>query len=118
LKTQYELYFEKQMIRSICERPCSCEERTELFHEFYNNGRTYYDMLCEALYLYANGEIRGNFYITPAGKPYVSPQPFRWEDEIILADGELPPLIDDLHEQLEYFMQRFAKEKCRAVSTN
>ena len=107
MKTVFELHYEKQMILYISERDCSAERKAELFYEFYRYGTTYYEELCDALYLLSCGEAQGSFYITPAGKTYISYVEKNMEDSKLFTSEEIPTFAEDLYDQLCFFMRRF-----------
>lgn len=119
MKTVYETQFEKLIISSICTHDCTDDEKAKLLWDFYNHGSTYYEDLCEFLFLLSNGEKECFLFITPAGKPYLSFFPMSANDFFVLLSSELPRFESDLYDQLNFFFEHFpSKENCHNLDTN
>lgn len=112
MKTAYELKFEKLIISSICEADhVTPHTRSELFHEFYKCGPSYYEELCDALFLLSTGECEGSLFMTPAGRPYISLGGWKKEDRWLFCGTDLPVFKGDLYDQLNYFIHSVSNRK-------
>ena len=109
MKSMYERNYEKLIISSIAERECESCERADLFLDFYTNSSEYYEELCDALFRLSSGEKRGTLFMSLSGKPYISDTKANKSDKVLFCDAEIPEFNSDLHEQLTFFADCFAR---------
>ncbi len=101
MKSKYELTYEKLVTSMILSENISIQQQLDLFFEFHENSYTYYDTFCDALYELSCGHTTDSLWMTPSGKPYLSPDYQQEGDHRLLTYEQVPVFKEDLQEQLE-----------------
>ena len=110
MKTNCEKSYDRYVITNLCSMDLSITERAALVHDFFENGQTYYDALCDALFQQVLGHAPGqDLWLTMDGKAYLSPVQRCETDICLIPDKDCPPFVDDIDVHLHMICQTLQK---------
>ena len=101
METKHELQYEEVVLRMIMSDLKLSQVQINMLIDYQHNWRTYYDSLCDALYVLANRGSSKSLWITPFGQPYLAFSQRNADDRKVLCAEDIPVFEDDLKEQLE-----------------
>lgn len=105
-KSNIEKQYEKLIARHISSLDVCPDRRASLFLDFHRNSRTYYEELCDLLYVLSTGELFAPLWLNHSGLVYASTHP-SGDHDIFLADfRELPAFCGDLVDHLDYVFSK------------
>lgn len=105
-KSNIEKQYDKLIIHHISNIDVCPAHRAAFFLDFHQNSRTYYDELCDLLYVLSVGELFAPLWMSHSGQVYACTHP-KEKHDVFLADcRELPAFTGDLVEHLDYVFSR------------
>lgn len=105
-----ENIYERLVIQRIEEQDIPLEDKCELLFDFHNNGKEYYEQLCEYSYIMSKGNCELSLWISLNGKPYISLSATDTNDVIVLEPCEVKISHDeDLIKCINVILQNLSR---------
>lgn len=115
-RSNIEKQYQKFMIRHIANIQVCPEYRASLFLDFYENADTYYDNLCDTLYLASVGEVSTPLWLRHNGEVYAASRCKSVRDIFLMDARDLPAFNGDLLEHFDYVFSRIYASSCAEPS--
>ena len=106
MKSECEKSYDRYVIANLCSMDLSIKKRAALVHDFFENGQSYYDELCDALFQQVLGHAPGqDLWLTIDGKAYLAFSQRNDSDICLIPAEDCPPFVDDIDVHLHMIRQ-------------